>query len=563
MNQGPTSTRDAWRFGCVPRTCLACLGRIAMLASLLLTVRAWSQTQIACGSSAQRQTGGQGWLIRAEPGGDVIIWHLPPRNPGVTIGRARLAAPSRSMPLAAAAVADRLYLIYEERGPLPTPTPRQVLSLSAVPMDDAGRWATRPQGRFDVGPSLRRDGRVVAMGAGGGDVWVLMHGLSDDGADPSKLQLFRMRDNEWRPSTLPAQVQALGGLVGSSARSSGASLEWNLVDQGRGLALVVMDASGGRDPQIWTADTGGDEIQWRAMRVEGWNAGTPASQVGCVSAAGQLVAWTANASGEVSLFSAVSSRWRHVATVTGFSMPIAVAPLDADGMVAVLGQESETRRPAGTVRGVDRPPYITAEVSVRTGRLMYQGPIVSQSPVTPSDYRWMALLMFVVVTSVVVFVARPPGAEGEVHLPREVSLASGGQRAFATAADIAFGLVLAAGAWRVPLASLLTTEWWGMSESWGVGSTALVLLVCGGSLCEALMGRTIGKVVAGCAVVRVVSGDTEARTPNIAQALIRNVLKWTVPLVAIVGVLDVSRRHRGDEWARTAVVVQDPPEEAA
>jgi hypothetical protein len=43
--------------------------------------------------------------------------------------------------------------------------------------------------------------------------------------------------------------------------------------------------------------------------------------------------------------------------------------------------------------------------------------------------------------------------------------------------------------------------------------------------------------------------------------LIRNVVKWGLPPVAMVGMLDPVGRHRGDLLAMTAVVIEGEPDE--
>jgi hypothetical protein len=40
--------------------------------------------------------------------------------------------------------------------------------------------------------------------------------------------------------------------------------------------------------------------------------------------------------------------------------------------------------------------------------------------------------------------------------------------------------------------------------------------------------------------------------------MVRNMLKWLAPLVAITGLLDPTRRHRGDQWSGSVVVERLP-----
>ena len=82
-------------------------------------------------------------------------------------------------------------------------------------------------------------------------------------------------------------------------------------------------------------------------------------------------------------------------------------------------------------------------------------------------------------------------------------------------------------------------------------------IACGlSALGELIGGRSVGKVVTGCRVVRVGPALREdwARV-GWWGAIARNVVKWWLPPVALLGLLETNRRHRGDGMASTAVVI--------
>ena len=108
------------------------------------------------------------------------------------------------------------------------------------------------------------------------------------------------------------------------------------------------------------------------------------------------------------------------------------------------------------------------------------------------------------------------------------------------------------------IACVIGTAAWGLPVR--VLATVLVLLVLQGGVSEWLFGRTPGKLMTGCAVIGA-RPHPETGMPmglGLSRAMVRNMLKWLAPLVAIVGLLDPSRRHRGDQWSGSVVVERLP-----
>lgn len=559
-------------------TCVFRFGRLlaACLGLLIASLSAASTTEIACGSPAGGG-GGHAWLIRLEPGGMVLIWHLPPRASGSTSGRTRIAGEAGSMPIAAAAVGARLYLVFDDKPAAPPAKPRQVLSMSAVPTDEWGRWATRPSGKFETAPSLRADGKILSAIGSDGAPWMLFHGLREDGDSPFRLELVRLGPGGWESIGLPADAQELAR---AATQIEGAvvsmSLSWHLVATPEGVGLIAVNPSGVPFGASADVETTGPIAMWRCHRSAEpgvrWKRSSLAlpeqqrleSLSICVSG-DRIVAALPGPLQTLSLFARPlqdeSPLLTRLVTLEAVQTPYSLAALDADGIAAVFYAEPA----GGDAVGRSLSARMIAEVSTRTGRIMYQGRLIGIAPVAPSDFRLMTVLMFLVVGSVILFVARPPGDAPEVHLPPQCALAGPVRRGIAMGIDVIIGLFLAATVWRVPIDSLVTPEWWGAAEAWSVCMTALVLLVCGCSLCEAFAGKTVGKVLCGCEVVSTRKG-AEARDglrPAFSAALLRNLLKWVVPIVALVGALDPTRRHRADEWSGTAVIVRfsEEPEE--
>lgn len=523
--------------------------------------------ELACGSPAGAG-GGHAWLIRGGPPGPTLIWHLPPRSAGATHGRAKIVSETKGMPAACAALGSRLYLIFDDKPAVPPARPRQVLTMSAVPTGEPGRWTIRPSGRMETAPSIRADGRILSATGAAGGVWVLLHGLRDDGADPSRLALLRLGDDGWSEVPAPEEAQRLSAsaTIIEGARVS-MPLSWTLFAAPRGVGLMVMEPEGrslpggGTAAVAWLTDESSRDgsFSWRSNMIEPPFAGELGAVLVC-GTGGRLIAGRPEKDNVYSVRSrdlnTEDGTWTTLTDLRAVTGECSIAPLDADGLAAIFHYGTDE----------DRAARMIAEVSARTGRIMYQGRIIGIAPAAPSDVRLLTFLMGLVIGSVVLFITRPPGEQQAVHLPARMSLAGPVRRGIAALIDAAIGLFAAAGVWRVPWAGLLTPEWWGASESWIVCGTALSLLVCGCTLCEALMGKTVGKVLCGCEVITIRSADIDgpARPPSMGAALLRNLLKWCVPLIAVVGTLDASRRHRADEWAGCAVVepiIEDDPTE--
>jgi hypothetical protein len=88
------------------------------------------------------------------------------------------------------------------------------------------------------------------------------------------------------------------------------------------------------------------------------------------------------------------------------------------------------------------------------------------------------------------------------------------------------------------------------------------------TISEWLTGRSIGKMLTGCEVVhpRFAQGpdgqvDVALERPALWRAAVRNLVRWTFPPLALVGLSAMDHRHRGDAAAGTVVVVRSDDEE--
>ncbi|MBS0195712.1 MAG: RDD family protein [Planctomycetes bacterium] len=532
-----------------------------LFAAALSTAAPASIDEIAAGSPADGPGGGHAWLVRREPAGGSLIWHLPPRTSGVSQGRARIAADAHSMPVAAAAVGQRLYLIFDDKPIAPPAKPRQVLSVSAVPLDASGRWATQSSGEFDISPALRPDGVVLAATGSAGAPWVLLHALREEGANPKRLTLLRLDGDAWREIAISEEIQKIASsatvITGSKITMP---LNWRLFASPKGVGLLKSDPAAVAPTHAlaaWTlslTDEPGNP-RWSALELPAdIKPGPGPDALGVCAAAGQLILSLAD-SAKADLWAIPLAGSSHpsrlLTSITGVAPPFSLAPLDADGIAALFFTQKE---PAAEKQQLESSTRMIAEVSARTGRTLYNGPIIGVAPVGPADYSVLVVILFSAVASVVLFVARPPAAGIETHLPPRYCLAGPARRSIATAIDASVALVIGAVVWGVPAPMVLALDWWSTPESWNVAATALLIVVVGCSILETVVGTTVGKIVVGCGVASVKVASEAPLNPTIGQSFIRNLLKWCVPLVAFMGVIDPTRRHRADEWSRTAVI---------
>lgn len=548
--------------------CAAILALVAGLAAGLAHAQS-----LGAGSPTHDRPGfSHAWFVSNIPGRPgATVWHLPPpEQERGTLGRARLATTLRHPPIAIAAADHKVYLFFEDPSGVPPLRPRQVLSIGASRQPTESAWRTEPSGRFEVLPSLRADGRVVDAVNAAGTLWVLMHALRDNDADPRRLVLLRLHAGAWKEVPLPSQAAAAARAQTTTEDGAAVRLgaPWALVGGPDQLGLHLPPTRDDDPHTFWFLSHGmptdGDEetFEWSAdqrVQIEG----SPRARTRAFTDRGELFIITAQAGGDASL-------WRLPLSPEARATPVrlATAGLPGADWVAI------PRTPAGLLTLIGTPPSgaspgeqgaagrAAVDISLRTGRVLYRGPMVAASPITSRDSRLVITIFFSLAATVALFVLRPPGERGVAPLPAGASMAGMARRVIATGVDGLLALALAATLSRVPLADLAAQDWWKSAQPWAVVPLALLALVLFGALAESAGGRTPGKMLSGCEVVSVTPGaatNGDWARPPLAASLLRHAIKWLVPLIALLGLFDLSRRHRGDEWARAAVVVRHPP----
>ncbi len=508
---------------------------------------------LACPCAAQVGAGsekGHIWLVLpdADSGGAVLA-HAPPRSAAASNGEAgsdegvlRVARRLTFLPVGAGAAEDTVMLVAGPRLPVdesadPVRGP-SALSLRAAPTPMSDFWSYVPSGRFLPEAPLPDGLEVVGVSSGAGSPVVL-------GRLAGSWWLAALRGGVWEPIALPPDASREPRLVLTGSTGTGLGL----VAPGSGSVWRAWELAIGDDSQS-------DPPTGRTL-----NAAAPLND------------------GEVFR---VGSRWIVVRTVPG-GLEIGAIDVGAERLVARIDHTPSDAvvgvngvgggrliavwtNPARSGESGDGEVELV-EVSLGTGDTLYRGAPVHVSPISAAQFRILAASL-VGLAVIALLIVLGPG-ETPIVLPEGASLAEPPRRLLATVVDVMIAVGVASVVFRVPVFDLLTLRvifagdgsWMALPATLGIGLAA-------GTLLEWLIGCTLGKAATGSRVVSVRPADAEraagegrsAARVHLWQALVRNVIKWVLPPVAALALLDPSGRHRGDVLSHSAVVIPTPPE---
>lgn len=487
--------------------------------------------------------GSHGWVLI--PGGrprDLALWHAPPRSlesvgqPAVdgTFKRVRgLAEPPAFM----AAQDRRLWMIFAVSG-----KDASLRSVDAVPGTVPGTWGYLPEGRLRAHPSPGKSEHVVGLTATARGP-VVRERAPGEGRDSLKI----LEQDAWRAlPELPFEGAAAGvlasdgGLVVLREAEDGTLRSWTL--EFRGDAPVV------------PGDAPADES------AAGASDGTP----------GAIGAWVrgpdfALVEGRVLLRAMFGPEMVTVArgevgvrlSRQGPTGRLEGEPIGVDGVVvAALALPGSDRVAIVGIDAADPTRVRVIEVSVWTGRVLYDGKPRYTSPISPTEFRLLALGLFLMVALMLIFLLRD-GAGGEVALREGWSLADPVRRLAALGVDLLIAGWVSARLNGIGVPEAFTIDALSVDRGghWGLVVTLAVGFVLG-TVSEGIAGASPGKLLFG---LRVVRATPEGGRPGARRSLVRNACKWIVPPLAAIAFFDPNGRHRGDTLAGT-VVVQPAPE---
>lgn len=483
----------------------------------------------ACAGSAQvgsvgpAESGGpsHAWLTVVGEDG-LVMAHVPPRE---SVGRGesgaglvRMVRSLRETPEAMAGLGDRVYAVFgptqTEGGGGGAERIRRVLTLRSLPAGVSGLWTDAPSGVFDLAPSLPGSGRLVDLAVSSGSNGRLHAMLVGDGS----ISLLRLEDDAWAPVELPfeqavdpadAALVSFGRGVLLAMREGGTSLGWTLGSDGVWRRVRLMDWD-----RFWAAD---------------WRRGMGRSVVVGTAEGGGTAVWTIGEDGA----------WR-VGRVDAGSQGVPVVLASTHRLVVT------ERRDGGAVHA--------AEMSLVTGRVLHDGPVRHRAAVSAGEFRLIvAMLLTVMVAALLVIVRPTPHTAWTV--PDGFVLGEPGRRVVATILDVVLMVWVVSPAFGVGVREVLTLQ---VLMIEGHAWMVIPAVMLGGALAmgvwEGLLGFSPGKLVVGLRVYRAQAGAF--RKLGVFWGLVRATMKWMVPPVAALGLLDREGRHRGDAAARAVVVMR-------
>ncbi len=567
---------------------------IAWLVAFVLSVIACAQTPFVVTSVETERQASHTWIIPRDAT-PINVLHVPPpiandrsntaRVSETGVPTARLAYPMlRVPPDRAAALRDELFMFFETPEGKPVenfpPAPAQPTRVVSIRAEWTGeRWTTTPLARPASQPNLPA-GRSVIAAAGSSDTMLALvgpGGLAD--AKVPHASLFALDGGAWREIALPADaaVDANTSLVGLDFGPTG------------GAALIERTSVG---PRLWLArisareahaDLVGPppppppgqslaparvfEAQWLRLMLPPQVREDVSLQAayakGQIVLASRVVSDTGDA---LRLFAAVLPSgagdvatdpvWRELGSLQEVGADSQLVADGSRGWAGVIFQRALT----DVEKRYNEAPFAMSALTLASGSLAAKGPLSVVGPVAVSDMTFIAVSLAWMVGLVGLVLIRPPFEDGSWMLPAGVSLAEPMRRFLAWSLDLIIvvivgGLIVG----KSPIDTLTASlgDLIGTRE----GNAMLLAIIGTGviacSLCEVAFGRTPGKMLANCQVIRLVKGADNAtviRNPSLAQALARNLVKWIFPPAAFVIFRD-GAQHRGEQFSRTAVIV--------
>ncbi|MBY0111874.1 MAG: RDD family protein [Phycisphaerales bacterium] len=542
------------------RSTLLCL--TALVVAAVSALAALPGAGGVLGPNEAYPTASHAWaVLPLTSGRGFALVHLPPRvasdgKAGSPGGSVRSGYRLDETPEAMAAYADRLYLVFRPKPKADTEhsTQRSVFSQSVRRFAQSELWVDEPSGRLETLPAIPDAGDLLALAADGrGPI-----ALFENAGTP---KLYLLDGSNWLTLELPAELsRALRGRSGMpSLAVEGEDLRF-VCRRGAELieASVALDALRGPSPT------------WSIERKEIPALSQAKSDQPLLRAAGRWVLVEDIDSPKVTLRSINGNTLSDLAAVA-VPGPVRSITVQQGSARWIVISSPERRNAANTPTpfAQDSPTHVT-EVSLITGQVMFDGPLRGASPLGTNEFRFLAVVLMLAMAMVLVLVLR--GQQETVHLPEGFALAEPLRRIVAGVMDIGLAalllprvtsLVLPAGAGG-DLFDLFDPQAW-------ISGNAIRLLVALaaigtviGTLGEWIFGRSPGKLLTDCEVVSISSaaastqpGETEEiHRPSFAACFIRNCIKWFLSPVALLAIMDDSGRHRGDQIARAAVVVE-------
>lgn len=511
---------------------------------------------------------GHGWMIAAGPAGNGragALIHVPPRD-GTDFSRAgtfRIVLPLELVPRALAAWEDRVWLVFA-----PSPVRRtgagdakeRLVASVWAERTVTGTWDYLPQIGAEAAASLPGDGDLVGFVGTPAGPLALLHDEAKPLAD--RWQVLLLAKGQWKSLETPAFLRAI-----TDRRNA------RVVTTTDGPAIIRRTATGEVD--VWPARVkvnASIELDWAARpalsaRPADGASGVPWNDdVTACWSDGQVVLSERVENGVTLRVVRPGGVWPLISYSGGAGAHPLILPLDGLGRLAVAWPEPEAVPAQPSARGrpaVGALRFRWAEVSVFSGRQLSSADAKREGLLSPRDFQLLTLVFAALMMAVLLFVLRTD-RRTETLIPAGTSLATPGRRLIAAALDAGVAFLVACGATGATPAKVLAPA---SLTNPGLLFTVMGLTVFMGvahaAAGEWLSGRSLGKALTGCRVIRLGAGEAspEEARPFLWQALARNGVRWLFPPLGMLMVFDRTFRHPGDVLARTIVIVEEPPED--
>ncbi|QQS09809.1 MAG: RDD family protein [Phycisphaerales bacterium] len=540
------------------------------------------------------------WIVKPTSSGGSTLFHLPPRRAatglgtegrGVSDGGYRLAAQFAHTIGQAAAWDDRVYVL--ERSPMGNSDARsrRVLSIRAIrAAGGLDLWRYEPVQGATIHPPLEGDGVVLGFAAGETGPVALTSEAVGRGTT-WRLSLRAAGPTRWFDVELPNELR--GEVSAKPAREASASEDrspfdphrWHVLVRGDRVLLIRLALEQGGTIDVWE----GPALQGvrsrldervKASRDRGFTSPgeRPASIFQSNDDGPALVScvWThstridpigASVEGGVTNVGEwllrwcdrgpTMSFWRESLDRRGFRT-LADVPHGGGIVIPIAGLDRMIVAFAAASASDGALSRIT-ELSSVTGATLYDGDARLVAAISKNDV-WQIMLLLVAITAVVLlFVVRADTREG-VLLPTGFALAEPGRRMMATLLDFSIWAVVAATSMGSSLVEAFSVQGLVSGRAFLVVLVGLILGCVAGTIGEAFWGRSFGKMLTACEVIDAGCGGPEGtgpvERPSLSMCLLRNVLKWSLPPLGIVALVDPEWRHPGDRYSRSVVVIR-------
>lgn len=493
-------------------------------------------------------------VVPASSGRGYVLVHLPPRvandgHPGTAAGAIRSGFRLEEAPETMAAFGDRVYLFFrpKPRGDDQHTTQRAVFTQSVRRFAQSELWVDEPAGRLETLSSIPDAGDLLAAAADERGPLVLVQRAGVIG-------VLALDGEKWNPVPLPAEVQtALRARNGPAALAVEGS-EVSLAARVRGELFVAH-----------TSSLRSDTPQWKSSSVPVEGIANLSSDHLLFLALGCWIAMDQADPARTTLHAVSGGTLTQLCT---FGVPNPIRTVTAQpgaGRLIVISTSGSSPRDPASAFAQDAPTRVT-EVSLLTGEVLYDDRIQAASPLGTNEFRFLAVVLMLAMAMVLVLVLR--GQPDAIHLPDGLALAEPVRRIIAGVLDIALVSLILPRVVGHGLFDLFNPQVWISGDAIRVLVALAAMGAAIGAIGEWLFGRSPGKLMTDCEVISVAAPPAapaaenaaadavEIARPSLAACVVRNAVKWFLSPVAMLALMDDTGRHRGDQIAKAAVVVE-------